>query len=295
MPLREHSPVRYFSSFYGQWDGEPHPEQIGIDNLLRMLEIELGGGVLELSCHPGHTGNDFTSPYDGERELEVRTLSDPRLRRIFPCARREADRLSRRVRRGSRVVRQRLEVALDLLPGRPEPLGADLPIRREIVQQEVRVLRQAREVGGSLEVGRREDAVAQAIVEEVCGETIELSRDRIVERQVEPLGDPLELGLRMAREQIVVDDDERPGLELVEKRHHMHEPQALRLRRRDFLSAEQRCRDAARVANRDHVSVVGAALAQRRPPKRQQPDRARILKAPQRTLSRSCLSDSVPP
>ncbi len=83
LPLREHSPARYFSSFYGQWDGEPHPEQIGIDNLLRMLEIELGGGVLELSCHPGHTGNDFTSPYDGERELEVRTLSDPRLREFF--------------------------------------------------------------------------------------------------------------------------------------------------------------------------------------------------------------------
>ncbi len=83
LPLREHSPARYFSSFYGQWDGEPHPEQIGIDNLLRMLEIELGGGVLELSCHPGYTGDDFTSPYDGERELELQTLSDPRLREFL--------------------------------------------------------------------------------------------------------------------------------------------------------------------------------------------------------------------
>ena len=83
LPLREHSPARYFSSFYGQWDGDPHPEQIGIDNLLRMLEIELSDGILELSCHPGYTGDDFTSPYDSERELELRTLSDPRLREFL--------------------------------------------------------------------------------------------------------------------------------------------------------------------------------------------------------------------
>jgi len=83
LPLREHPPVRYFSSFYGQWDGEPHPEQIGIENLIRMLDAELGDGILELSCHPGYTGAGFTSPYDGEREIELRTLSDPRLREFL--------------------------------------------------------------------------------------------------------------------------------------------------------------------------------------------------------------------
>lgn len=79
LPLREHCPVRYFSNFYGQWDGEMHPEQIGIENLLGMLDRELGQEVLELSCHPGYVGPDFTSPYDREREIELATLSDPRL------------------------------------------------------------------------------------------------------------------------------------------------------------------------------------------------------------------------
>jgi predicted glycoside hydrolase/deacetylase ChbG (UPF0249 family) len=79
LPLREHSPVRYFSSFYGQWDdGSSHPEHIGIENLLRMLRAELSDGITELSCHPGYRGPDFVSPYDAEREIEVRTLTDPR-------------------------------------------------------------------------------------------------------------------------------------------------------------------------------------------------------------------------
>lgn len=80
LPLREHSPVRYFSSFYGQWEGEPHPEHISIESLLGMLDRELSQGITELSCHPGYCGADFTSQYDFEREIERQTLSDPRLR-----------------------------------------------------------------------------------------------------------------------------------------------------------------------------------------------------------------------
>ena len=80
LPLREHSPVRYFSNFYGQWDGEPHPEHIGVESLLRMLDDELSDGVTELSCHPGYSVPDFESPYDAEREIEIRTLSDARVR-----------------------------------------------------------------------------------------------------------------------------------------------------------------------------------------------------------------------
>ena len=83
LPLREHSPVRYFSNFYGQWDGEPHPEHVAIESLLAMLEAELDDGIIELSCHPGYVGSDFSSPYDFERELELGTLSDPRLRKFF--------------------------------------------------------------------------------------------------------------------------------------------------------------------------------------------------------------------
>src|SRR6266540_2605368 len=40
LPLREHSPVRYFSTFYGQWGGESHPEQISVASLAHMLETE---------------------------------------------------------------------------------------------------------------------------------------------------------------------------------------------------------------------------------------------------------------
>jgi chitin disaccharide deacetylase len=82
LPLREHSVVRYFPDFYGQWDdGEIHPEWISPENLIRMLEDEIGFGVTELSCHPGEFDPAFDSSYHRERELELRTLCDPLVRR----------------------------------------------------------------------------------------------------------------------------------------------------------------------------------------------------------------------
>ena len=53
LPLREHSPARYFSKFYGQWGGQTHLEQISTESLARMLETEIEEGITELSCHPG--------------------------------------------------------------------------------------------------------------------------------------------------------------------------------------------------------------------------------------------------
>lgn len=79
LPLREHSSVRYFSSFYGQWGGETHPEQISAEKLLSMLASEVGEGITELSCHPGYRDPDFESVYYAEREIELRTLADPRI------------------------------------------------------------------------------------------------------------------------------------------------------------------------------------------------------------------------
>ena len=78
LPLREHSAVRYFSSFYGQWDGQTHPEQIGAESLERMLRDEVGDGMTELACHPGYMEPDFSSSYAIEREMELRTLCDRR-------------------------------------------------------------------------------------------------------------------------------------------------------------------------------------------------------------------------
>jgi len=80
LPLREHSPARYFSTFYGQWDGETHLEHVSVDSLSRMLRDEIGDGVTELACHPGRPDPEFHSAYSVEREAELRTLCDPALR-----------------------------------------------------------------------------------------------------------------------------------------------------------------------------------------------------------------------
>ena len=80
LPLRGHSPVRTFSRFYGQWGGESHPEHVGVESLLRMLEREIGDGVTELSCHPGYRDARLATSYAAEREVELRTLCDPRVR-----------------------------------------------------------------------------------------------------------------------------------------------------------------------------------------------------------------------
>jgi len=83
LPLREHSPARYFSSFYGQWGGETHLEQVSVDTLQRMLRREIGDGVTELACHPGYVDPDFASVYSVEREAELRTLCDPAVRAVL--------------------------------------------------------------------------------------------------------------------------------------------------------------------------------------------------------------------
>lgn len=80
VPLREHSRARYFSSFYGQWDGETHLEQVSVESLISMLETEIGPGVTELGCHPGYVEDGFESSYAREREAELRTLCDPAVR-----------------------------------------------------------------------------------------------------------------------------------------------------------------------------------------------------------------------
>ena len=83
IPLRECSQVRHCSSFYGQWAGERHPEQVTVTGLLRILEAELDNGVTELVCHPGRPDAALVSSYAAERELELRTLCDRRVRRFL--------------------------------------------------------------------------------------------------------------------------------------------------------------------------------------------------------------------
>jgi chitin disaccharide deacetylase len=83
VPVRGHSGVRYFSKFYGQWGGESHLEQIGVEGFLRLLDTEIGEGLTELNCHPGYAEPGFPSSYAAERAVEVRTLCDPGLRQAM--------------------------------------------------------------------------------------------------------------------------------------------------------------------------------------------------------------------
>ncbi len=80
LPLRDHSAVRHFSKFYGQWNGESHLEHISAETLARVLETEIGEGVTELACHPGYVDSKDKSSYSLERETELHTLCDPRTR-----------------------------------------------------------------------------------------------------------------------------------------------------------------------------------------------------------------------
>jgi predicted glycoside hydrolase/deacetylase ChbG (UPF0249 family) len=82
IPLRDCSGVRYCSSFYGQWAGEQHREQVSVAGLIQIL-ADLGDGVTELGCHPGHSDAELVSSYTIERELELSTLCDDRVRRFL--------------------------------------------------------------------------------------------------------------------------------------------------------------------------------------------------------------------
>jgi predicted glycoside hydrolase/deacetylase ChbG (UPF0249 family) len=83
IPLRDCSGPRFCRSFYGQWSGEPHPEQVSPAGLIRIVATEVGEGVTELACHPGYPDAALSSSYTVERELELRTLCDRRVRRAL--------------------------------------------------------------------------------------------------------------------------------------------------------------------------------------------------------------------
>jgi predicted glycoside hydrolase/deacetylase ChbG (UPF0249 family) len=80
VPLREEGPVRYVGGFYGQWEWQVTDlEHIRPDFLIWILRNEVDEGWTEIGCHPGFVTDDFTSVYLAEREVEVKTLTDPRV------------------------------------------------------------------------------------------------------------------------------------------------------------------------------------------------------------------------
>jgi predicted glycoside hydrolase/deacetylase ChbG (UPF0249 family) len=85
VPLRDDLPVVFKGGFYGQWEYQVFdPDKLSVAALARMLRNEVhAGGIYEVSCHPGYleSGRDFV--YHREREHEVRTLCDPRVREVI--------------------------------------------------------------------------------------------------------------------------------------------------------------------------------------------------------------------
>lgn len=81
VPLRQFAQgIFVCSEFHGHTSrGRPYREGITVDRLLSVLR-SLPPGATELICHPGHA-DDANGPYDAEREVELRVLRDPRVRR----------------------------------------------------------------------------------------------------------------------------------------------------------------------------------------------------------------------
>jgi predicted glycoside hydrolase/deacetylase ChbG (UPF0249 family) len=61
-------------------------EYVSVPFLQRMLRDEVGDGWTELGCHPGYMTEDYATVYAHEREAEVRSLTDPRVRETLEAA-----------------------------------------------------------------------------------------------------------------------------------------------------------------------------------------------------------------
>jgi predicted glycoside hydrolase/deacetylase ChbG (UPF0249 family) len=84
VPLRDDGRVQFVGGFYAQWEWQvTNLEYVSVPFLQRMLREEVPAGWTELSCHPGYLSPDYTSVYLHEREAEVRTLTDPRVRQAL--------------------------------------------------------------------------------------------------------------------------------------------------------------------------------------------------------------------
>ena len=82
VPLRGDGSVRFVGGFYAQWQWMvTNLQYVSVPFLQRMLREEVGDGWTDFLCHPGYPSPDFAAVYYAEREAEVRTLTDPRIRR----------------------------------------------------------------------------------------------------------------------------------------------------------------------------------------------------------------------
>jgi predicted glycoside hydrolase/deacetylase ChbG (UPF0249 family) len=83
VPVRGFSEVVYVGGFYGQPEfGRTDMSRISVDALVSLLQ-SLEPGVSEVSCHPGHLRTRPDAVYNREREEELRTLTDERVKMVI--------------------------------------------------------------------------------------------------------------------------------------------------------------------------------------------------------------------
>ena len=81
VPLRGDGRVNFVGGFYAQWEWKvTNLEYVGVPFLQTMLREEVPEGWTEFSCHPAYVTPDYSAVYLAEREAELRTLTDPRIR-----------------------------------------------------------------------------------------------------------------------------------------------------------------------------------------------------------------------
>ena len=81
VPVRGDGGVNFIGGFYGQWEwGVTELRHVSFEALRRIMRYEVGDGWTEISCHPGYPDPAYKAIYLAEREAEVRTLTDPRVR-----------------------------------------------------------------------------------------------------------------------------------------------------------------------------------------------------------------------
>lgn len=82
VPLRGDGQVRFVGEFYAQWEWKvTNLEYVSVSFLERLLREEVPRGWTEVSCHPGYVTAEDCWVYGNEREAEIRTLTDPAIRR----------------------------------------------------------------------------------------------------------------------------------------------------------------------------------------------------------------------
>lgn len=81
LPLRGDGQVRYVGHFYAQWEWKVTDlARVSVAHLLELLRTHVREDWTEIACHPGYRSPGYRAVYLHEREAEVRTLVDPRVR-----------------------------------------------------------------------------------------------------------------------------------------------------------------------------------------------------------------------